>query len=241
MSETNGRDPLDDLLRAERERDELPDADLDEAWRALDAKIGALSPVLPPITTTPPSPWTAVAKVVGAVAIFGAGVWTGTLLERRHAPETPALVSPAPSVSSASPPPSAEVVPPVVASAPSVPSAAAAPIVHARPSSAPTPSGSASASAPAPAIGSPDLADERSLVEGARVALLRGRPFDALALAESHEKRFPGGELAEDRDFLRIRALRDAGKKEEATARAKAFLARYPKSGLRGVVAPIAE
>jgi hypothetical protein len=85
------------------------------------------------------------------------------------------------------------------------------------------------------------LADERALLEGARTALLRSRPSDALSLAEKHAALFPVGELAEDRDFLVASALRDLGRSDEARASARAFLSRYPTSALRESAVTIAE
>jgi hypothetical protein len=45
-----------------------------------------------------------------------------------------------------------------------------------------------------------------------------------------HQRRFPDGRLAEERERLRIQALIDSGDRSGARARAEEFRRRYPKS-----------
>ena len=80
--------------------------------------------------------------------------------------------------------------------------------------------------APAPST----LAAERTLLETARTALTRGNASEALDALSRHERLFAHGELAEERESLRVQALLLAGRREEARAAAQRFEAKYPKS-----------
>lgn len=241
---------LERLLEGERARAELaPDA-LDAAWSALQANVlkvdaGAPPDAGPPPAAPPPAPptsllpgtatWAGRALLAGATAVvFGTGVFVG----RATAPPPPSAT---PIVMVAPPPtgPVATVMPIAIESA--VP---AAPSASVRAPTAASASGVKRSEVPPAASSAPvaasTLADERALVEGARTALLRGRAADALSLAQKHESSFPDGGLAEDRDFLIVSALHDLGRTGESRAKAVAFLARYPKSALRGTVESIA-
>ena len=83
-----------------------------------------------------------------------------------------------------------------------------------------------------PAQASDSRAGELSLLQLAREACGR-RDFPAalLAVAE-HARRFPAGELQEEREALRIRALSGTGRREEARRAASVFRERFPKSVL---------
>lgn len=114
--------------------------------------------------------------------------------------------------------------PPASAPAPTV-DTIAAPL-----QSAPAP---ASPQAPASAPASPSessLASERALLDVARSAFGRGESDEALAALARHEKLFPGGQLAEEREALAVRSLVLAGRASEARARANRFRKRYPTS-----------
>jgi hypothetical protein len=80
------------------------------------------------------------------------------------------------------------------------------------------------------------MAQERSLVQGARMALVRGQPASALSLLSEHETRFPRGQLTEEREALRIEALVRLGRRDEARTRAARFRAAYPQSLLLPVI-----
>lgn len=77
---------------------------------------------------------------------------------------------------------------------------------------------------------------ERLLIEQATSALGRGKGEDALAACAEHARRFPSGQLAEERESIAIRALMELGRKAEAVARATEFRARFPESLLIDVV-----
>jgi hypothetical protein len=89
-------------------------------------------------------------------------------------------------------------------------------------------------SAPANAVsnGSPgnSLAAERSLLDIARSAFGRGEGDAALAALARHEKAFPNGQLAEEREALAVRCLVLTSRADEARARGARFRRRYPTS-----------
>ncbi len=134
---------------------------------------------------------------------------------------------------------------PVAPSAPTCPSVAASPPPPPRdapkplaPPVEPMPSVSASAPSvvasppPPPSVSSTksDLESEKTLIETAQSALLHGNAQKALDATLEHKKRFPAGQLGEEREFHAIRALHLLGRADEANARFDAFRARYPKS-----------
>ena len=77
---------------------------------------------------------------------------------------------------------------------------------------------------------------ERLLVEQATSALGRGQGGDALAAVEEHARRFPKGQLVEERESVAIRALVLLNRKPEALARAERFRIAFPDSLLLEVV-----
>lgn len=92
----------------------------------------------------------------------------------------------------------------------------------------------ASAGAGAGADGT--LAAERVLIDAASSAAARGRWGDVLTACDEHARRFVRGELTEEREALRVRALAGNGQREIAWARAQVFYRRFPESMLRGAV-----
>lgn len=88
----------------------------------------------------------------------------------------------------------------------------------------------ATPSAPAHAVKElPALWDEPQLIERARKALA-SEPRRALTLTQEHQRRFPAGALAVERDVIALEALARSGQTAEATRRAHAFEAKYPRS-----------
>ena len=75
----------------------------------------------------------------------------------------------------------------------------------------------------------PALWDEPQLIERARKAL-GAEPRRALSLTQEHQRRFPAGALAVERDVIALEALARSGQTADATRRARAFAAKYPKS-----------
>ncbi len=75
-----------------------------------------------------------------------------------------------------------------------------------------------------------DLAEERALLEMGRTALARGNHDAALDATRRHERAFPRGRLAEERELIAIQALSGLGRRDDARARAVRFLKVYPRS-----------
>ncbi|WP_437319819.1 hypothetical protein [Sorangium sp. So ce385] len=125
------------------------------------------------------------------------------------------------------------------AAAPPAPEPAPAPAAEPAPEPAPAPVARREAprntrpAAPAPdaiaAEDNDDLVRESNLVDKSRAALAQD-PAAALAALAQHEADFPKGRLAEEREFIAIRALMRLGRADEARARAAVFMARYPSS-----------
>ena len=75
-------------------------------------------------------------------------------------------------------------------------------------------------------------ATELELLEPARACSVRGDHQGALSAIAKHQHEFPNGQLAEEREALRIRALWGLGQKPAADAAAAVFRAQHPRSGL---------
>lgn len=74
--------------------------------------------------------------------------------------------------------------------------------------------------------------DEVSLLQRAQRSLL-ARPALALALASDHQRLFPAGLFAEEREAIAIEALQRLHRRAEADARQQLFYRRYPHSTYR--------
>jgi hypothetical protein len=72
--------------------------------------------------------------------------------------------------------------------------------------------------------------DELQLLERAQKSNARGDFVAALAVTTDHERRFPTGQLCEERDVLRLRALLGLGRDSEARLVAERFRRDYPLS-----------
>jgi hypothetical protein len=75
-------------------------------------------------------------------------------------------------------------------------------------------------------------ATELALLEPARSSIAHGNYGAALAAIDQHRREFPNGQLSEEREALRVRALWGLGQKPAALAAAKVFRRRFPRSGL---------
>jgi hypothetical protein len=154
-------------------------------------------------------------SLVSALLVGGAG---GALLTRAlERPPTPVIVY----VSRpSSPGPSAPASLPASEGRMELPASVPAPGISAR----------AAASAPEPHAG--QLAQERALLDVARTALGRGEGEETLTALGKHEKRYPNGQLAEEREAIGIQALLLLARYDEARARGGRFRQRYPGSVL---------
>jgi hypothetical protein len=73
------------------------------------------------------------------------------------------------------------------------------------------------------------LAREIALIDAAR-SDLGAAPARALGALETHKREFPRGQLAAEREFLAVEALRRMNRTEEARRRAGELEVRYPSS-----------
>jgi len=89
---------------------------------------------------------------------------------------------------------------------------------------------------PASVIPDGQLAAERGLLDVARTALARGNGEDALAASSRHEKRYPSGALAEEREAMAIQALILLERYDQARVRGASFHQRFPGSVLAPAV-----
>lgn len=74
--------------------------------------------------------------------------------------------------------------------------------------------------------------DELALLQRARAAVAANDWGDAHSAVSEHARRFPVGQLAEEREALRVKTLIGLGRQEEARQAARAFEARFPRSVL---------
>jgi len=73
---------------------------------------------------------------------------------------------------------------------------------------------------------------ELRLLEPARRSIARGNFSEALPAILQHQREYPRGQLVEEREALRVRALWGMGARNEAESAAAVFRRRYPHSGL---------
>jgi RNA polymerase sigma factor (sigma-70 family) len=122
-----------------------------------------------------------------------------------------------------------------------VPAPAAEPTPAPVPAVAPVSSPTVSLKAtPRSAEDDPARATERLLLDRARTALQRGLPDEALVALMTHERKFPSGAFAEERDVLLIEAYLAANNSELARRRVDRYRADYPTGALRSRVDTLA-
>lgn len=107
--------------------------------------------------------------------------------------------------------------------------------------SMPAPSASGPRVGPSPERAvDPGFDREQSLLEQARVALLRRDAAAAEQALERCAREIKRPRHGEEADYLRILVARERGDAESVRARARAFLQKYPESLLRARVEPLA-
>jgi hypothetical protein len=74
--------------------------------------------------------------------------------------------------------------------------------------------------------------EELRLLDRARQADARADYAGVLGIAAEHERRYPSGRLAEEREVLRVRALVGLGRSGEARQTASRFRHEFPRSVL---------
>jgi hypothetical protein len=75
---------------------------------------------------------------------------------------------------------------------------------------------------------------ELRVLQPAQRAVAQGSFASALAVIAEHQRRFPSGRLAEEREALRVKALLGLGRSAEAQRTGAAFRKRFPRSALHG-------
>jgi hypothetical protein len=76
----------------------------------------------------------------------------------------------------------------------------------------------------------PDIAMRLEVAQLARIrSLLPSDPSAALRLCEEGQRRFPSGMFREERDAISVLSLARLGRRDEARARAEAFLRHHPR------------
>jgi hypothetical protein len=78
--------------------------------------------------------------------------------------------------------------------------------------------------------------EELGLLQRARMAVARKDFASAIRLLEEHARRFGTGQLAEEREALRVRALAGLGRDTDARRAAADFEERFPRSPLLSTV-----
>ncbi len=187
----------------------------------------------------------ALVLVGGAWLRDAVGPASGPALQVSTAPSVaPPLVPPAgdvPATGSPSLPPAVAPGTPDPAPTPAPPPSLASPARTGAPSARPAIPGAQAGALVVPSGGSPsgggapspgDTEAEIDLLRRAQQALPH-RPAEALAAAEEHGRRFPGGALSQEREVITISALVALGRRDEAQRRATRFGESYPRSAHR--------
>jgi hypothetical protein len=166
----------------------------------------------------------------GLAAWFGTGVLGGALVAGAIAISSTHTPAPAASGRVAAPPPAARLASSARASIPPALESADEPALEA---SAPRPERPPSRPVAAP-VGSdePGIGEEALLLQRAQRALAASEGSRALALLAEHERRFPTGQLREERQVATVLALCSLGRVDAARALAHDFRARSPHSVL---------
>lgn len=216
------------LIQAEREHLASGPAARTDAWLKLSAAVDA--------GTAAPFdlPWSAVPSTLGAYSLVTVGLSAGTAAVLIAAGVWWAANTPAPvPVASPAPPPapqvassstsSASVAPPPATPPPKTPRTRRAPPKAAPPQVTPPPPPTKSSPEPG------TLLEELRLLRRAQVHIKRGQLEEAVSVLEEHARRFPEGQVAEERQALQAITWCKLGRPEGREA-AEAFLQAHPAS-----------
>jgi hypothetical protein len=227
LSASSGADPLERELLGSVRHVGPPDGAKDVAWRNIAGQIAVVAAVGAVSSSTAAAAskasvgtfasWAASAKVAAVVVASSLAIGGG-YVALRGAPEASPSAAPR------------ALVPPVVSHVAPVVSPAPGPleVTPAPESEETTPEDS-----PAHKL-EPRRLDllkaESSLLTQARAQLRSGNAAAAQASLDKLQAQFPKGVLTQEREVLAIEVLNARGNVDAAKRRAKAFVARYPKS-----------
>jgi hypothetical protein len=232
--------PLEKLL-LDASRSEAPSEEHKARMRAL---LGIGMPLSAPLATPSPAMVDGAPQAVSSktpllvMAGVGAGVLAlvGAFMLTRGDDSSAVSKAPATAVTQSVPDVTPSPVPPSVAVAPP-PQAAPLPAASALSLATPPRTGRSEASSGSTA----DLSEQIRLIEAARAGLSARNVKATNAALDAYAAQFPRGSFGQEALVLRIRALDQAGDAAGATAMAKSFIARFPKSPHVARLKPIAE
>jgi len=216
-------DDLRDLLASEKGAEGAPVDVRGRLAARLAVSLASGAAVRPRAHAGPPAWRSAHFVAVGAAFVVGVASGAAAVVMTRADRRPPVTVAPAPEDFASGAPTSlspSAVPPPASVEAPAAPTQ--------RPSSV--------ASSPRPAASGSSLALEQAILDTARIALGREDGAAALAACDSHARRFPHGQLGEEREAIAIQALVLLHREADARARADRFARAYPTSALLGAV-----
>jgi predicted lipid-binding transport protein (Tim44 family) len=215
---------LQSLVAAERREVEPTFAERERVAKSLARRVGGGFGAALGLMTTKAAGAAAVSSSVGlalklSVALLLAGTAALVVVPRLTQREA----RPAPAARSASPTPSHTATLAQTETAPLMPP----PEPPAKTDDAPGPARGSPAARPLP-----PLAEEARLLKQAQQALRAGEPQVALASLAEHQRRFPQGQLALERNAARLTALCALGHTPQTLSEARTFLQQHPQSGL---------
>lgn len=180
---------------------------------AIDASTAAVSTAaIGTIGTAAPWVRPLVTALIAGTAITSSAIWMAGSGPRSRAPMSHARA--AVSVTIERPPPRA-----TDDSPPAEPEPTGGPVVRAAPHVMPMPVEDARPTEP-----------EAAYLQRAHAMLRAGDAAKALMMAEEHRRLYSRPALGQERELIIVQSLVQLGRKDEATARAKEFLDRYPAS-----------
>ncbi|HYP98870.1 MAG TPA: hypothetical protein VER96_09355 [Polyangiaceae bacterium] len=205
-----------EILRSGRDLNRPTDADRERVESALRERLGAAlllaesSKAVPAVRPR----WPFVSSFVVGAGLVGGGIFFGT----RHAPEVastpPAVIAVASTTNGVSQPPlpAGVSVPELATSDTPEPVSAASP----KPVSSATPEPVSERAVASARPAEDRLAQEVALLGRATSSLHAGHPADALKTLDEYQRRFPKGQLSEERRAARAQALCALGRQSEA-------------------------
>lgn len=225
---------LDALVAAERDSMDPPAEGERQTWERVVASVavGGTPPVQPSSISGPASTVTSLwIKIVLGVVIGGVVAAAGYRLSAEPEPVATTVArsnGAAPQQQQAQPPSTPSVAPRAQPHPPAQPAAVVPPQP---PTQSPQPPPSKPTRVvPPDTPPTSDLTEETRLLARARALVRAGSPGDALAPLREHARRFPEGQLTEDRLVLQAQALCESGDNKAGLKKATALRKAFPGS-----------